>query len=270
MRPEGISEKMMYNTVRLETELGCGTGSYFDYVIEDHTIPVIITNKHVVNNKERENVTFLLHIKDDNGNPSENIKIQYEANWIFHEDKDICFCYVNPIFEEIKRRYHKEVFYVANDTNLIPSQEKLEELSALEELVMVGYPIGLWDQVNNFPIFRKGFTACHPGIDFNEKGIGLVDMACFPGSSGSPIYLFNEGGYRDKLGNTYLGSSRLYLIGYLFAGPQYSANGSLTVEAIPTQQKVVSSTPIMVNLGYYVKSTEILSFIDRIKRDCNI
>ena len=44
----------------------------------------------------------------------------------------------------------------------------LEELSALEELVMVGYPIGLWDKNNNFPIFRKGYTASHPAIDFNE------------------------------------------------------------------------------------------------------
>ena len=270
MNPVSISEQMMYNTIRLETESGCGTGSYFNYKIGDYLIPVIITNKHVVNYNEHEKVTFFVLTKDNNGNPSGNIKIQYDANWIFHKDKDLCFCYVNPIFEEVKKRYHKEVFYIANGIDLIPDQKKLEELSALEELVMVGYPIGLWDKVNNFPIFRKGFTACHPGIDFNEKGIGLVDMACFPGSSGSPIYILNEGGYRDKKGNTYLGSSRLFLIGYLFAGPQYSANGTLTVETIPTQQNIVPTTPIMVNLGYYVKSAEILSFINRIKQDCNI
>lgn len=169
MKPKSISEQMMYNTIRLETESGCGTGSYFNYKIGDYIIPVIITNKHVVNYNEHEKVTFFVHTKDNNGDPSGNIKIQYDTNWIFHRDKDICFCYVNPIFEEIKNRYNKEVFYIANDTDLIPTQEKLEELSALEELVMVGYPIGLWDQVNNFPIFRKGFTACHPGIDFNEK-----------------------------------------------------------------------------------------------------
>lgn len=54
---------------------------------------------------------------------------------------------------------------------------------------MVGYPIGLADARNNYPIFRKGYTAAHPAVDFNEDGIGLVDMACFPGSSGSPIYI---------------------------------------------------------------------------------
>ena len=35
---------------------------------------------------------------------------------------------------------------------------KIKELSALEELVMVGYPIGLSDVRNNYPIFRKGYT----------------------------------------------------------------------------------------------------------------
>lgn len=58
---------------------------------------------------------------------------------------------------------------------------------------MLGYPIGLADARNNYPIFRKGYTAAHPAVDFNEDGIGLVDMACFPGSSGSPIYILNEG-----------------------------------------------------------------------------
>ena len=260
MKPESISEQMMYNTVRLETEKGCGTGSYFNFKIGSDIVPIIITNKHVVNYQEQETVTFFVHTKDDNGNRSGNIKIQYYTNWIFHKDKDICFCYVNPLFKEIKKRFNQEVFYIANDINLIPSQEKLEELSALEELVMIGYPIGLWDMVNNFPIFRKGFTACHPGIDFNEKGIGLVDMACFPGSSGSPIYILNEGGYKDKKGNVYFGSSRVLLIGYLFAGPHYSVDGSLIVKTIPTKQDIISTTPAMVNLGYYVKSFEILSF----------
>lgn len=49
MNPVSISEQMMYNTIRLETESGCGTGSYFNYKIGDYLIPVIITNKHVVN-----------------------------------------------------------------------------------------------------------------------------------------------------------------------------------------------------------------------------
>lgn len=265
MKPICVSEQLMYTTVRLETDTGCGTGSYFNFQIEDLIVPVIITNKHVVNNRETEKVQFYVHLKDKEGNPSDNLKIEYNTHWIFHRDKDLCACYVNPLFEEIKNRYDREVFFIANDANIVPSQSKLEELSAIEELVMVGYPIGLWDQKNNLPIFRKGFTACHPGIDFNERGIGLADMSCFPGSSGSPIYIFNSGGYQDKRGNMYIGTSRLLLLGYLYAGPQYTVNGSLIKSTIPTQQTIMSCTPFMVNLGYYVKSTELQFFLEKIK-----
>lgn len=268
MKPEGISEKMMFNTVRLRINNGsCGTGSYFNFKVGEIIVPVIITNKHVVNNNCNETTTFFLHTANSNGDPEGNLEITYNTKWIFHDNKDICYCYINPLFEEIKRRYGKGVFYIANDEAIIPSKEKLQELNALEELVMVGYPIGLWDSRNNFPIFRKGYTANHPAIDFNEDGIGLVDMACFPGSSGSPIYILNEGGYKDKKGNTYLGASRILLLGYLFAGPQYTATGELIVQTIPTQQKVTASTPIMANLGYYVKASEILEFRDVIQKD---
>jgi len=198
--------------------------------IGESVVPVIITNKHVVNYNENEVVTFLLHTANDRGEPDGNLKITYNTNWIFHDKKDICYCYVNPLFEEIQRRFGKNIYAVFNDETIIADSAKLIELSALEELVMVGYPIG------------------------------LVDMACFPGSSGSPIFILNEGGYKDKKGNSYFGASRIILLGYLFAGPQYTATGQLEVKNIPTQQTVTSNTPVMVNLGYYVKGKEILDF----------
>lgn len=265
MKPESISEQMMFNTIRLETLDGSsGTGSYFNFEIDDKLVPVIITNKHVIKNNPNEPVTFYIHILDQNNEPNENIRITYQTHWFFHTTKDICFCFANPLFEKLRQEKQKEVFLIANDENLIPNQVKLEELRALEELVMVGYPIGLWDRNNNFPIFRKGYTASHPAFDFNEKGIGLVDMACFPGSSGSPIYILNEGAYGTKKG-TIVGS-RIILLGYLFAGPQYDAHGDISVVDIPTKQQIGTHTPIMVNLGYYIKSSEILEFKSIIKQ----
>jgi len=63
---------------------------------------------------------------------------------------------------------------------------------------MVGYPIGLWDEKNNYPIFRKGITATHPANDYNGKSEFMIDAACFPGSSGSPVYIIDELNYVDK------------------------------------------------------------------------
>lgn len=253
MKPISISERMMFNTVRLvASDRSSGTGYFYNFVIDNKIVPVIITNKHVVNYNSNETMTFYLHLRNGENESNESYQVTLTLNWIFHSKKDLCFCFVNPVFEFVKKQTGKDVFYIAIDETILPSQKMLEELSALEELVMVGYPIGLWDKNNNFPIFRKGYTASHPAIDFNESGIGLVDMACFPGSSGSPIYILNEGGYKDKVGNLNWGQSRIIFIGTLFSGPIYDATGKLVVTDIPTSNQVVEShTGIMVNLGYF-------------------
>lgn len=267
MEPKTISERLMFSTVRLETNNGSsGTGFFYYCNIDDEIYPILITNQHVVNNNRNETMTFYLHLKNENNSPSENYKVSYKCNWIFHSSKDLCFCFVNPLFEEVKQKTGKEVFVIPVNDSIIATPQDMEELSAIEELIMVGYPIGLWDEKNNFPIFRRGYTASHPAIDFNKTGIGLVDMACFPGSSGSPIFILNENGYSDKKGNTYLGVKRIMLIGILYAGPQYTAQGELIAAEIPTtNQKVLSATPIMTNLGYYIKTSELQEFKKYIK-----
>lgn len=267
MKPQAISEKMMFNTVKLVASDGSsGTGFFYNFKVDDMVYPTIVTNKHVVNDNPNELMTFLLHLRDEDGGTTENYKVTYSTKWIFHSSKDLCFCFVNPLFEQVKKDSGKSVFYITNDDSVVATPEKLNELSALEELVMVGYPIGLWDAQNNLPIFRKGYTASHPAFDFNEQGIGLVDMACFPGSSGSQIYILNENGYVDKQGNHYLGSSRVILVGILYAGPRYNAKGDIIVTTIPTKQKLQADTPVMINLGYYVKATELKEFEEYIRK----
>ncbi len=260
MEPKTISERLMFNTVRLVADNGSsGTGFFYNFNLKDKTYPTIITNKHVVNYNPDEKVTFYLHLKTGKSSSNENYKVTLSTHWIFHSTYDLCFCFINPLLEEVNRITGKEVFFITNDNSIVATPKKLEELSALEELVMVGYPIGLWDENNNLPIFRKGFTASHPALDFNKKGIGLVDMACFPGSSGSPIYILNEGPYTSKEGSMIIGR-RIILIGILYAGPQYNAQGDIVVKTIPTQQKIQTSTPIMTNLGYYIKADELKEF----------
>lgn len=270
MVPTTISERMMFNTVHLVASDGSsGTGFFYNFVVNDKIIPTIITNKHVVCNNPNETIKFNLHLKNGEGS-EESFEITYNTNWIFHSNKDLCFCFVNPVFEYVKNVTGKEVFYVAIDDSILATNDKLEELSALEELVMVGYPIGMWDKKNNLPIFRKGYTSAHPAIDFNEVGIGLVDMACFPGSSGSPIFILNEGGYKDKKGNLNWGVARIIFLGVLFAGPQYDAYGDIIVKNIPTiQQKVEAHTAVMTNLGFYIKSSELMEFKEYIKNSAD-
>lgn len=268
MKPKTISEFLMYSTVRLESrDRSSGTGFFYSCDIDDNKVcQVLVTNKHVVNNNPNEIMSFYLHLKGKDNDLFENYRVTYEAEWFFHSTQDLCFCFINPLFEYIKETTGRDVFSISIDDIVLASSQDIESFSALEEVVMVGYPIGLWDEKNNFPIFRSGYTASHPALDFNKKGIGLVDMACFPGSSGSPIFILNESGYSDRQGNTYLGAKRIKLIGVLYSGPVYRAEGELIVREIPTtNQAMWSTTSIMTNLGYYIKASELQEFKDFIK-----
>lgn len=165
IEPKTISEKMLYNTVRLETNSNStGTGFFFSFALDNNkSVPVIITNKHVINNNEKEEVRFFLHVKDGNSPASEKLNILFRTDWHFHPDQDLCFCFVNPLFQQIKTQNNKDIYFIPISENLIWDNVKLEELSAIEDVVMVGYPSGLWDQKNNLPLFRiryYRFSSC--------------------------------------------------------------------------------------------------------------
>jgi hypothetical protein len=260
IKPQSISEQLMYTTTRLVVGNSIGTGFFFNFRLSDNVkVPVLITNKHVINNEQHPSVEFLLHLDNGNEDCYLNHKITLQTEWHFHPVDDLCFCFINPILQIVKNQTGKAVFYKGAEDEIIATQDKLDNLSAIEEVTMVGYPIGLWDELNNFPIFRRGYTASHPAIDFNKQNIGLVDMACYPGSSGSPIFILNENIYSDKQGNAYLGS-RLLFLGVQVAVPQMPVHGKIEVVNTPTQQSVITESMSTVNLGYYIKAKEILGF----------
>lgn len=264
IEPKAISEQLLFSTVRLSTNSGSGTGFFFHFKIDDQNqIPVIVTNKHVVNNKMEQEVKFSLHISEDNKPTNENINININAEWIFHPTLDLCCAFTNPLISKIKERIQKEIFYIPFTEELIWDDSRLEELQAVEEILMVGYPIGLFDKKHNLPLFRKGVTASHPSIDFNGEGIAVIDCSCYPGSSGSPILLYNDNGYRDKKGTNYIGAQRFIFLGILYGGPIFDAQGNIEISEIPTQQQIMTRTEIMVNLGYYIKAKEIF----KLKKD---
>ena len=118
---------------------------------------------------------------------------------------------------------------------------------------MVGYPIGLWDNVHNRPLIRRGITATDPRLDFEGRPEFVVDMASFPGSSGSPVIRPNAPG-------SSLLASGGHLMGVLYAGPMWSADGSIEVEQTPTQVGV--SVRVPSHLGYILKGHLVKELLD--------
>jgi hypothetical protein len=242
-----------------------GTGFFFSYPAEPgKALQVLVTNKHVVANA----VAYDLYFHEAEGEPGEHFRPSgkihgfrlriLDQGWFNHpsDDVDLCAMPIEPFRQEAERA-GKKLFLTTLSTEHIPDDHVIHQLLALETVTMIGYPIGLWDKVNNLPISRRGMTASHPRVDFNGKRIGVVDIAAFPGSSGSPVLIVNEGGYAIP-GGFVAGGSRILLLGILYAGPQFEADGSLEIKEIPTTWTASFSVALPVHLGFYIKSQELL------------
>ena len=227
-------------------------------------MPAIVTNKHVIAGAKKGR--FIMTLAEGDGNPIQQshhtfMFDSFEQMWIPHPESnvDLCSMPIAPLLEAANNEF-KKLFYVSLDKSLIPSNAELEDMVLMDEITMVGYPNGIWDQVNNMPIFRRGITATHPNLDYNGKPEFLIDAACFPGSSGSPVFLYNQVGYATKSGGMTIGPGRLKLLGVLYAGPQHTVSGEVKIITIPTQNVPIAISTIPNNLGMVIKATKLEAF----------
>jgi hypothetical protein len=279
INPTTISERLLFSTVRIEATLqsggtSIGTGFFFDFLLPDQRkVSTIITNKHVINEAVRG--LFYVHETefDPKAKPSGrshpvNLPI-FSSFWIPHPSPkiDLCAMIINPLINQAQQQ-GISIFYRPLNENFILPESKLEELSAVEDILMVGYPNGLWDEVNNLPLIRRGITATHPAVDFRGESMTVIDAACFPGSSGSPVLLISEETYKDKSG-TFIGDTAI-LLGVLAAGPFLTEKGEIVIKGIPTNNQFVSLTRQMIHLGYIIKAREIQVLGEAVKKFGNL
>lgn len=269
------TEKLAYTTVRIECKYmdgntGTGTGFFMRFLDNTETgqhIPVIITNKHVVNDIKHGIAVegkVLFTKSDENTMPINEEHFGFVFSnfgnlWEYHTDPDIDLCAM-PIAPYVKKaeEQNERLFYVALPSNIIPNENQLHDFFEVEDILMVGYPNGLWDYKNNKPIFRKGITATNVNTDYCGRKEFLIDAACIPGSSGSPVFIYNEGSYTGRDNSLYAGS-RLFLVGVLYAGPQMTVGGNIQIIDVPTVQVPMAVSNIPINLGNVIKAECIKS-----------
>ena len=272
----GLIEQLTHSTVRIETTLldgriSTGTGFYMNFLQKEGTcIPVIVTNKHVVANANIGAFHVTLANKDglpDTGNHQLFQFANFENQCVKHPNPnvDLAAFLIGPLVNQVQQSGAK-LFYIPLSTELIPKDEERESYSSMEDIVMIGYPNGIWDAKNNLPVIRKGITATHANIPWNGNSEFLTDIASFPGSSGSPVFLANIGGYMDNKGNTYMGTHRIRLLGVHYAGAMHTASGEIVIVTAPTSNVPVPITQIPNNIGVAINSKEILGLEAEVER----
>jgi hypothetical protein len=269
-----LGEQLLFTTVYLEcnTPDGKTTGTGFVYAVwvegpkgEKGVAHFLVTNRHVLDKADQ--VSFQMVRKDEGADRpdlgkawSANFPGFSEVAWVGHPDSkiDVAVMSLGFIFNAVHQQSGDTPFFRAISPSVAMTDDSSQALDAMEEVVFVGYPRGIFDSVNLLPVARRGTTASHPAVDYEGLPAFLIDAAVFPGSSGSPVLIAQTGSYNDKSGGIVIGN-RIVFMGVLAAVHLSPVIGE--VREMPTADSVAVSG-IPMNLGIVYKAVAVEATID--------
>jgi hypothetical protein len=264
-------------TLRLQCDTpsgtNVGTAFFYDYTLrhpdfhggQPVTCPVLITNKHVAEGATAIETAITTYptpaVPTDRGVMADEVTTAVrlegaDVGVVLHPDPNVDLCAISAS-EFIQRIPTGQLMRSVhlNASWMISAQEE-NYLRPIEPVVMIGYPNALWDAPHNRPVARRGLTASHPSLPWNSERQFVIDAACFPGSSGSPVFLFEDGMYRSS-SSGYTPGTRARLLGILWGGPILTIEGRMVPREIPTTAHAVPVHDTMLNLGFVVHASAL-------------
>jgi len=252
------------STVRLECTgphgVSVGSSFYHELVVRPgRNAPILITNRHVVEGYQQINL-HLTASRDDNGRQTINPRNLHFPDLpsitYFHSNPaiDLAVILLGPILNlGVNDGSLINLSGVAEDVFVTPQLE--EQLTFLENVIVVGFPQGLWDTQNNLPLFRRGITASPCMMDYEQEPNFLIDCAIYPGSSGSPVFLYNHPTYVAN--NQIQFGTQLAFLGVVARTIVFNAAGQPVEQAVPTAVDGAVVSRIPSSLGIVVKAREV-------------
>lgn len=265
MEINSITKKLLFNTVRVDTVLedgseGSGTAFVVSHAHARGTHTFIVTNRHLVDGVRRGGLVFTQKV---NGQPAFGRRFllhieDFPQAWFMHPNSevDLAIIPMRPL-EQAARAQGVELYYHVIDTRLAPDAAALRALDALEEVLFVGYPSGVWDQVNLMPILRRGTTATPIALDFEGRPEFLIDAAVYPGSSGSPVFVYQPESLRPGPAG-----GRKFLFAGVVAAVFFREEANHLVPApVPANNGAMVMGAEMIDLGLVIKAQAVLEVI---------
>jgi S1-C subfamily serine protease len=265
MQVDSVTKRLLFNTVRVDTQLDDGgTGSGTAFVVEhahrNTRHRFIVTNRHLVEGVSRGGLIFT---QRRHGQPllGEHFHIgidDFPQAWFMHPDPavDLAVVPLRPL-ERAAQAQGVELYVQPVDSADIGDAATLAGFDALEEVLFIGYPNGVWDQVNLMPILRRGTTATPMALDFEGRAEFLIDAAVYPGSSGSPVFAFPP--QRQRSGAP--GERRPLLVGVVAAVFFREESHRLVAAPVPARQDGTVIGSEMIDLGLVIKAQAVLQAV---------
>lgn len=274
MQVETVAEQLLFSTLRIQATYSNGSASIGTGCIVSHKPndapegSFLVTNQHVVERTVGGQLTFTLgQDLGDADSPILGATFDHSIGpaawkWTAHPDNtvDIAVLPLSPTIEYL-HSINRPPFYRSIPTSFVPSPEEMDELDAIEDIVFVGYPNGIYDHANNLPIVRKGITATPAAVNYEDRPLFLVDASVFPGSSGSPVFIHNQGSWSTRTG-TIVGGGRILFLGVLSNVYYREEQGSLELKDIPTAVRPVPTSREMIDLGVVQKAHTVIETIE--------
>lgn len=268
MEAQTPSDRAIEVTVRIVNHQKNGKPSYgtgFFYCYEN--LLFLVTNKHVLANAQE--IEFKVFTHDENGNIDyrvmetitldEDDLIRY-SHGHNSKDVDIQIVCLNAFLRRPK--IIRKGFYIRAIGSVdFPNQKTIENLFAIENIVFIGYPNAMWDEVNHLPIMRTGTTASLLTKDYNGKPFFLIDASVFPGSSGSPVFIINNGFFTDRTGSH--ANHRLIFLGVLSNVFFQPDDCKIKIVPIPTSMMPVATFKQMIDLGVVMHARTVNETIEQ-------
>ena len=266
MEINSITKKLLFNTVRVDTVLedgseGSGTAFVVSHPCARGTYTFIVTNRHLVDGVRRGGLVFT---QKRNGQPLLGQRFQlniedFPQAWFPHPDPevDLAIIPMRPL-EQAARDQGVELYYHVIDSRLAPDAAATRALDALEEVLFVGYPSGVWDQVNLMPILRRGTTATPMALDFEGRPEFLIDAAVYPGSSGSPVFVYQPDAMRPTQG----GGKKFLFAGVVAAVFFREEANHLVSVPVPANNHGMVMGSEMIDLGLVIKAQAVVDVIN--------
>ena len=260
------TKRLLFNTIRVDTVLDDGSeGSGTAFVVSHthargaHTF--IVTNRHLVDGVRRGGLVFT---QKRNGQPLLGQRFQlniedFPQAWTMHPNPavDLAIIPMRPL-EQAANQQGVELYYQVIDSRLVPDDAATRALDALEEVLFVGYPSGVWDQVNLMPILRRGTTATPIALDFEGRAEFLIDAAVYPGSSGSPVFVYLPDAQRPG----YSAGKKFLFVGVVAAVFFREEANHLVSLPVPANNHGMVMGSEMIDLGLVIKSKAVVDLVN--------
>ena len=266
MQIDSAAKRLLFSTVRIDTELedgsaGSGTAFIINHRHARGTTPFIVTNRHLVDGVRRGGLIFT---QQRDGRPDFGRRFQlniddFPAAWFCHPDAqtDLAIIPLRPL-ERAARDLGVALYYQSIDSRSFPDATQVRDFDALEEVLFVGYPSGIWDQANLMPILRRGTTATPLELDFEGRKQFLIDAAVYPGSSGSPVFVVRD----DPLRARGEAARTIWFVGVVAAVFFREEQNHIASAPVPASQGNGGMVTEMIDLGLILKAEAVRDVAD--------